>query len=69
MRGAAEAKLGYDTIFLDTASENTNAVSLFEKAGFRGEEHTVYGAFKGGVPLQWKRVTLEDLEEEASWTK
>lgn len=69
MRGAAEAKLGYDTIFLDTASENTSAVSLFEKAGFRGEEHTVYGAFKGGVPLQWKRVTAEELEEDTAWAK
>lgn len=68
MRGAAENKLGYDTIFLDTAIENTDSVRLFEKAGFRGKVHTIYGAFKGGVPLQWKRVTLQELEEDFACT-
>ncbi len=65
MRGAAEAKLGYSTIFMDTLAENSEAVHLFEKAGFRGQVHTVYSAFKGGVPAQWSRMSPAELEGSA----
>ena len=47
--GIAYAKeIGYAELYLDAYA--TSPVALYEKFGFRGEEHTSFWAVKGGLP-------------------